>query len=614
MTNSTTVNLHSSAAAVLTIAGGTGLDLAVSTGCALNCDTVNAITIALSAGATGSITGSMKFSSTVNTAHRLTAVDPGAVVFGSGSTFTAGTFFYGNPFGTTNLNSVVFGPGSTYIHIAGSNPFGAGQPASVVVFQTGSLFKLMNGTPAFSGRIYADFEMDATGITASPSGGSAVSIDNLTVTNGTLNINMSGTPGHSVKGNIHVATGSTLSFGSTGTVLLNGPAIQTISGEGTISNGATSTIEVSNALGITLTNNVRINGILKLTNGLVDLGTSMITLGPAATIGGTPTATNMIVATGTGDLRKEFSAIGSFTYPVGNSIPTPEYSPVTLNFTSGTFTSAYAGVNLSNVKYPTDPNTGNYLNRYWNILQSGITGFTCDATFQYLPGDVHGAESQIYCVRVDPTPYMAYDAANTTLHQLTAVGLTTLSTFTGTVAIPEMLDVTNETVSIGQTKCYNATQTITVAGNNTTFLVETGGDATLIAGQNIIFLPGTTVQPGGHLWAYITQTSSYCGAKAPAIITTETKELEVTTLQSNKSTFKVYPNPTNGIVNLDMIGMDASSSVNVEIYRMTGEPIVKEIITGESQHQFNLQNQPTGIYILRILNSDMAGTVKIIKQ
>ncbi|MEI7983851.1 MAG: T9SS type A sorting domain-containing protein, partial [Bacteroidota bacterium] len=202
----------------------------------------------------------------------------------------------------------------------------------------------------------------------------------------------------------------------------------------------------------------------------------------------------------------------------------------------------------------------------------------------------------------------------TSLHQLTATGLTALGTFTGSVVVPDNLDFGTMTIGSGTTTCFNAKQTITVAGNGANFLIQTGGSVTMIAGQNIIFLPSTKVEAGGYLSAYITLTSTYCGAKAPAIVESENKELNVTTLQSKQSTFRVYPNPTSGSFTLDMTGTDESSAVNVEIYRMTGESIVRETLKGEAQHQFNLQNQPTGIYILRILNSDMAGTVKIIKQ
>ena len=464
----TIINLQSAAASMLTILGVTGTDLDIPAGCALNMNAANAITISLATTATASISGNMTFSSTAATGHRLTGADPGAITFNNGSVFTAGTFFSGNPFGTTSLGSVIFASGSTFFQQAGNNPFGAGQPNSVVVFQTGSLYKVIaNATPAFSGRTYANFEMDATGITLTTTGGSPVSMDNLTVTNGTLNFNMTGTPGHLIKGNISVATGGTLNFApaSAGTVTLNGTAAQSISGAGIITNSTNSTLEISNAAGVNLnTSNVTLNGILKLTNGLLSLGSSNLFLGTAATITGTPTASSMIVATGTGQLQKGFATgfTGSYVYPVGDNTAPAEYSPVTLNFTSGTFGAGnYAGVNLVNAKYPTDPNTGSYLRRYWNLTQLAITGFSCNATFQYVTADINGTENQISTALVNPTPFIAYDLANVALHQLTESGLTSFGTYTGTQLPPSV--ITTAATAIGGTV---ATLNGTVKANN----------------------------------------------------------------------------------------------------------------------------------------------------
>jgi len=188
-------------------------------------------------------------------------------------------------------------------------------------------------------------------------------------------------------------------------------------------------INNSSSTGVTLATDITVNGALALTNGLVNLGSSNLILNDLASISGTPSATSMVVATGTGELRKTFTAAGSFTYPVGDNDGTAEYSPVTLNFTSGSFGGAYAGVNLLNSAYTGV--TGSYLNRNWTVSSVGITGFTCDATFNYVaPADVVGTESSIYCFRVAPTTDL-YDATNTTLHQLSATGLTSFGTFTG---------------------------------------------------------------------------------------------------------------------------------------------------------------------------------------
>ena len=445
LSGNTGVSLQSEADAVLTIAGEAGTDLEVPAGCSLNLGGVHAVSIALGNGATGSIGGSLAFSSSAETANRLTATDPGAITFNFGSTFTAGALSSGNPFGTASLESVVFTNGSTLVHQGGTHPFGASQPGSVVVFQTGSLYKVTAAVPlSFSGRNYANFELDAPGATLSADGGNTVSIDNLTVTGGTLNFNMTGTPGHSIRGNISVGAGGILNFApaAAGTVTFNGTCLQTISGTGILSAATNSTLEIANSDGIDLNMNVTTNGHLKLTNGFLNLGLNDLLLGSSSTIAGAPSSSAMIVATGAGQVKKAFSAPGSFTFPVGDHTATAEYSPVTLNFTSGIFgTGNYAGVNLVNAKYPADPNNQHYLVRYWNLTSNSISSFSCNAVFQYVPADVSGTEDQISCVKVNPLPFITYQAADPVLHLLTANGLTSFGTITGTKSVLNVYDV-----------------------------------------------------------------------------------------------------------------------------------------------------------------------------
>ncbi|MCX6303555.1 MAG: T9SS type A sorting domain-containing protein [Bacteroidetes bacterium] len=76
--------------------------------------------------------------------------------------------------------------------------------------------------------------------------------------------------------------------------------------------------------------------------------------------------------------------------------------------------------------------------------------------------------------------------------------------------VPPIVAVGNEIIPPGQTDCYNATQTLTLAGNGSTFTVQAGASATVVAGQNIRFLPGSQVYSGGYLHGYITSNSAYC--------------------------------------------------------------------------------------------------------
>jgi hypothetical protein len=229
-----------------------------------------------------------------------------------------------------------------------------------------------------------------------------------------------------LKGNLDDQNTTPTNLGN-GTFDFAGTSAQTITGQNIMNN-----VIVENAAGLVIGGNTEIDGQLTLTSGLVTLGSNNLLLGPLASIIGTPTALNMIVPTGTGLLQKQFTdgtgVARNFTFPVGDNTVTAEYSPVTLNFTTGTFASGITGVNLVNSAYT--GMTGSYLKRYWNVTQSGISAFSCNAQFNYVAADVTGTEANIYGIRVSPN-LATYSAANTGSHYLTTNALTSFGTFTG---------------------------------------------------------------------------------------------------------------------------------------------------------------------------------------
>ncbi|HPS61686.1 MAG TPA: cohesin domain-containing protein [Bacteroidales bacterium] len=90
--------------------------------------------------------------------------------------------------------------------------------------------------------------------------------------------------------------------------------------------------------------------------------------------------------------------------------------------------------------------------------------------------------------------------------------VTVVSTF------PMTVGVQNRDIAEGQSECYFATQTLTVAGGGAIFIVEPGASATLMAGMKISLLPGTKVKYNGYLHAYINRTGPYCSS--PGLPTT----------------------------------------------------------------------------------------------
>ena len=180
-------------------------------------------------------------------------------------------------------------------------------------------------------------------------------------------------------------------------------------------------------------------------------------------------------------------------------------------------------------------------------------------------------------------------------------------TFT-TPGVPATVTVTN---TISNDTCFNATQTITVAGTPGTFVVTPAGHVTMIAGQNIIFLPGTQVQPGGYLHGYI--SNQYCmPVKSPTLAEKSVEaESPVTTPQSF---FKIYPNPTTGVFTLEVQGEAETGIVNVEIFGMHGDKILSTEISGNGKHELSLAGKPVGMYFIRMISGSKTETSRILKQ
>ncbi len=399
----------------------------------------------------------------------------------------------------------------------------------------------------------------------------------------------------------------------TGAVVFSGTTNQTISGQNIIQN-----MELANSAGLTVAGNTRVNGVLTLTNGLVTLGANNLQMGPTATVAGTPSASKMIVATGAGQLQKEFPpAGGSFTYPVGDADGTAEYSPVTVAFNSGTFATGNAvGVNLTDAQYS---GTGtSYLTRYWNITQTGVTAFSASTTFNYTDADVSGTEDDIFCFRVSPTPFTAYNPANTSANTINAAGLSSFGTFTGNLGNgttpPSVRSLQDKTIT--GTSCADATQTLLIAGNGTTYIVTSTGNIEHIAGTNLLYYPGTKVNSGGHLWGHIKPSGPFCTPyQHPAAPATLASGMENPGIGSPDNTFfKIYPNPTPGKFTLELKGDVTSEKVHVEIFGVLGDRILSKDMQVERKQEFSLAEKPTGVYVIHVTSGLNSETEKIIKK
>ncbi len=271
----------------------------VASGCTLTMSTAVPLIVKLVSGAKGAIDGTINFNAT---AQRIIGTDSKSLTFNNGSTFIAGSSFSGNPFSvvanSTNDN-IQFDNGSNYNYQAGSNPFAATAPASVVYFADGSNFLVNTAASAISlsGRSYGNLIVNSNNTTSSV----PVRLNNLTVNNGaTLTLNTTST--FPVTGNITLnGTGTIAITPNFPKLVFCGTSPQTVTvGSGTI--GSLSSIYVCSDADVTLNTSLTLAPATAQSSnisGKLSVGTNTITGNANATF-----RASSAVSTGgiTGDL------------------------------------------------------------------------------------------------------------------------------------------------------------------------------------------------------------------------------------------------------------------------------------------------------------------------
>lgn len=372
-------------------------------------------------------------------------------------------------------------------------------------------------------------------------------------------------------------------------------------------------LEVSGSQGMTLGADATVNGTLSLTNGLLTLETYNLTLASSASIGGTPASTNMVVADGSGELRKEFSGPGSFTFPIGDNTGTAEYSPVTLDFSSGTFGSgAYAGVKLANASHPNFLGTPvDYITRYWTINQNGISSFSCDVTVNYLDADVVGSnESNI--------AFWKYDGgwSNPTLPSTDIINnkmtgtVSSFSDFTGSDngALPVELS----TFAVSVTKNTALLKwTTTSEINSSLFEVQRKSEGSEWKKVGEVIAAGNSNSPKEYSFTdrnlysakyqyRLKMIDADGSCKYSSIVDVEIQLPKEYAISQN------YPNPFNPSTRIDY-QLPYDSRVTIELYGITGEKIATLINGNQSAGYYTTEvnagklNLSSGAYIYRMI-------------
>ncbi len=185
-------------------------------------------------------------------------------------------------------------------------------------------------------------------------------------------------------GNIQTTTRS---FNTNALYTYNGSSAQ-VTGNGLPS--SVNTLTISNANGVTLSNNATVTSTLLFTNGLLTTGSNKVIIGSLGNISSAGSGKYV-----NGNLQRAIPAgVSTTTYDVGDAT---NYTPAVLSFAAGTTAGnltiksigdTHPELSLSHIS------TTKYAKRYWSFVNSGVSG-TYDAVYNFVSSDIQGGANPL---------------------------------------------------------------------------------------------------------------------------------------------------------------------------------------------------------------------------
>lgn len=439
--------------------------------------------------------------------------------------------------------------------------------------------------------------------------------------NGVLTSTSGSTQTISLAGNF--TNNGTFTQGTNNTVTFTGSSNRSVSG----SNIVFYNLTINKSGGLNITSNITVNNTLTLTAGLLYTTNDTLTVNGDISVT-SPSATKMIVlddGTNLGRLKLKTASNKSYVYPVGDTRSTDEYSPITVDLTSGANSSAYIAINLKNQKDPNNPSSINYLNRYWTATPTALTSFAYDITINYLNADVTGTESLIYFAKYDAGVWTLLGQPNTSTNAFTTAGLTSFSTFTGgeSGALPVQLQSLYYTVS-GR----NATINWKTASenNNKGFEVMRASVNKNGSSENystLGFVNGNGTTSESKSYSFTDKNLNTGKYKYRLKQTDNNGNFEYYDLNGfveigtpNKyAVSQNYPNPFNPTTKIDF-ELPADSKISLVVYDISGREVAKLLnnefrTAGYHTAEFSGSKISSGIYFYRLTSDNFSITKKM---
>jgi hypothetical protein len=356
----------------------------------------------------------------------------GAVNFGTASTING--VFTVTAGSNVLTNAPTYGASSTLRYNVGtgynkylewSDTTGKGYPANVLITGSSTL-NMYNADSTTARRMSGNLTIDNGSVLSLLNKKASLTVNGNVVNNGIITLSDQTGGDLTIKGNF---TNNGTFNANSRSLGLKGSTLQTVGGTTNPLNLAY--VSINNTAGIALAQNVVASKTTWLTAGQVLLGNYNYVIGD--TVIGTFSASAMMVTNGTGVVKKIYSQKSAFTFPVGDTTGTAQYSPVSLT-NNGTFTADTISVAVVNAKHPNNNNATDYLLRYWTLSGTGATVDSYTAVMTYNAADVAGTESNFVGARYNGSLWTTLGTINTTAHTLTVTAQSAFGTFTAGAA------------------------------------------------------------------------------------------------------------------------------------------------------------------------------------
>ena len=185
--------------------------------------------------------------------------------------------------------------------------------------------------------------------------------------------------------------------------------------------------------------------------------------------------------------------------------------------------------------------------------------------------------------------------------------------------IPLSSDIKDTIFYTGNSGCFDATQSVIVAGDGNAVFFQSGSSIDLISGNSISFLPGTTIQEGANIVAYITSDNSYCFnvTEMPYAVAQGANNNQtiwrglVFDCYEYKPEMIAYPTINNGIFTLEFKNFDKEQEVL--IYNSVGK-CVKIIEINYNKTTVDISSFSNGMFILKSINKKEIKTARVLKN